>query len=46
MPRKLTALLSWWEEEEIDYALEALDHRFPGGIWGLAKGLVKGALGG
>ena len=39
-------------EEEIDYALEALDHviseahRFPGGIWGLAKGLVKGALGG
>ncbi len=38
-------------EEEIDYALSALDavlaeaHRFPGGIWGLAKDLVKGALG-
>ncbi|MGY4707462.1 aspartate aminotransferase family protein [Candidatus Bipolaricaulota sp. J31] len=38
-------------EEEIDYALEALDHvlsevhRFPGGIWGLAKDLVKGAMG-
>jgi|Deesub1362B_J571_1020462.scaffolds.fasta_scaffold11816_2 acetylornithine/succinyldiaminopimelate/putrescine aminotransferase len=38
-------------EEEIDYALEALDHvlseahRFPGGIWGLAKDLVRGALG-
>ncbi len=37
-------------EEEIDYALEALDHvlseahRFPGGIWGLAKDLVKSAL--
>ncbi len=37
-------------EEEIDYALEALDgvlseaHRFPGGIWGLAADLVKGAL--
>ena len=37
-------------EEEIDYALEALDgvlaeaHRFPGGIWGLGKGLVKAAL--
>jgi acetylornithine/succinyldiaminopimelate/putrescine aminotransferase len=38
-------------EAEIDYALEALDgvlsaaHHFPGGIWGLAKDLVKGALG-
>ncbi|HIP99430.1 TPA: aspartate aminotransferase family protein [Candidatus Bipolaricaulota bacterium] len=37
-------------EEEIDYALEALDgvlaeaHRFPGGIWGLGKELVKAAL--
>jgi len=37
-------------EEEIDYALSALDavladaHRFPGGLWGLGKELVKAAL--
>jgi 4-aminobutyrate aminotransferase-like enzyme len=37
-------------EEEIDYALEALDqvlaeaHRFPGGLWKMGAELVKGAL--
>ncbi len=37
-------------EEEIDYALEALDkvlaeaHRFPGGLWKLSAALVKEAL--
>jgi len=37
-------------EEEVDYALDALDkvladaHRFPGGLWRMGKDLVKGAL--
>jgi len=37
-------------EEEVDYALDALDqvlagaHRFPGGIWKMGKDLVKGAI--
>ncbi len=37
-------------EEEVDYALDALDkvlaaaHRFPGGLWRMGKALVKGAL--
>ncbi|MFQ6116697.1 MAG: aspartate aminotransferase family protein [Candidatus Bipolaricaulia bacterium] len=37
-------------EEEVDYALEALDrvlakaHRFPGGLWKMGTRLVKGAL--